>query len=381
MKKLCLGLLITVAFFSCSKEKLELFLDRDQDKEEVTGTDYFEQVTVPEDQSFDITGDNVDDFIVRYAKHRLGEQSAVVGLIYPLDTNELLVDNNNQCLFLQKMDTIYENGNLFTMWTDGGAEIMSLELKNKQWNDTWTVKSGNDDLYIGLKINSEVGEKLSWAKIDIDIETGKVSLLSSNTVRLVDSDDNGFVEYTDEETGEVVIDVTISTTDDFIVVDYFEEPDVTLPFLPYFYEEFIDVNSDGIDDFMIHYNEIATMDYPSSGGSRSAIITPLNGNKILYKYPDGYLFLQNGDIIFSEAKDELKWLGYDASIMSTRRSGQVWDDRWTIDSEYSDYYLAIKLAVGDSELVGWMKLDLDDKNGRIKVIDIELSTESSLEIN
>jgi len=141
-------------------------------------------------------------------------------------------------------------------------------------------------------------------------------------------------------------------------------------------ELIIDVNADNKTDFVISYSELVTADVPSSGGSIIGSINPIDDNQILYRFPDGNLFLEMNDTIRKNDNTNSDWDNYKADIIYINRYNYtMWDTNWTILSKLeSDYYLGFKLNTEGSEEIGWMHLNLNSKTGEVTVMDKEIST-------
>ncbi len=133
---------------------------------------------------------------------------------------------------------------------------------------------------------------------------------------------------------------------------------------------FIDINADQLADFAIEYVEYATHDVPSSGGSITGSLHPLNQNLLLFRNPDGYLFLDYNDTIRKGAEGNGQWLGFKADLITLNRHYETWDNEWTVLSDkHSNYMLGFKLLLGDAEKIGWLRLEFDTTNGDIFIMD------------
>lgn len=144
----------------------------------------------------------------------------------------------------------------------------------------------------------------------------------------------------------------------------------------------LDVNSDQIFDFVIVYNEIATLDEPSSAGRVTGSITPLNQNQLLYRNNVGWLFLDVNDTIRTFSNSNSDWSGYGANLISIGRKYQNWDGTWTVLSEKNSFYfLAYKLVLNDSEKIGWISLEFDTINGKMSITDGDYSENDELIIH
>jgi hypothetical protein len=140
----------------------------------------------------------------------------------------------------------------------------------------------------------------------------------------------------------------------------------------------IDINNDSQFDFVIEYSSMATTDIPPSHQSITGEIRPLNDNQVLYRQPDGFLFLQVNDTIKKENNKDSNWSDYSASLIGINGDKDKWDNDWSILSDSdSDYYLGIKLTA-DNEKIGWIMLNLNKKNGKISIIDKELTVSNEL---
>jgi hypothetical protein len=145
-------------------------------------------------------------------------------------------------------------------------------------------------------------------------------------------------------------------------------------------EILIDINTDNKIDFVISYAELATTDVPSSGGSIIGTINPIDDNQILYRFPDGNLFIEMNDTIRKNDNPNSVWGNTQADIISIDRYNfTIWETNWTINSKLeSDYYLGFKLNTEGSEEIGWMHLNLNTKTGEVTLIDKEISTMEEL---
>ncbi|MBN2609961.1 MAG: hypothetical protein JXB00_00225 [Bacteroidales bacterium] len=144
----------------------------------------------------------------------------------------------------------------------------------------------------------------------------------------------------------------------------------------------LDFNSDQIFDFVISYKEFATYDEPSSGGSITGSIRPLNQNQLLYRNNVGHLFLNINDTIRKALNSNADWSGYSADLISIDRDYQNWDRTWTILSENADFFfLAYKLILNNSEEIGWICLEFDTTNGKMSITDGDSSDKNELIIH
>jgi hypothetical protein len=141
----------------------------------------------------------------------------------------------------------------------------------------------------------------------------------------------------------------------------------------------IDINSDHVIDFVISYNELATADNPSSGGSIIGSINPLDENQLLYRNLVGNLFLSINDTIRNNNNNNSIWNSFPADLIAISRHYENWDKKWNIISDLtSDYFLAYKLKTNDSEEIGWILLNFNLESGEVTILDKEISNSEEL---
>jgi len=133
----------------------------------------------------------------------------------------------------------------------------------------------------------------------------------------------------------------------------------------------IDVNNDGIMDFMIDYKLLVADDYSSSGKSWIGYVRPLDKNEILYKQIIGNLFLNKKDTVFSTSTSTKIWYPYSADLITN--SGK--DSNWTIlaSNNITDYFLGFKLKSSSKNQIGWMKVDIQKNSGIISLVNTKLT--------
>lgn len=138
--------------------------------------------------------------------------------------------------------------------------------------------------------------------------------------------------------------------------------------------EGIDVDGDGELDFELDAYEIQTNDVPSSSGVRHLFLQPLEDNQLLYKSGERNLFLVAGDIIEKEVEEGLVWQSYLIELLSKERSFEVYDEFWSVQSDFTeDFYLGFKLINDNEEKIGWVKLEFDITTGEIYLVDSLIS--------
>lgn len=148
-----------------------------------------------------------------------------------------------------------------------------------------------------------------------------------------------------------------------------------------------DLNEDAIDDFTIEYSEGIWDGVGASGGFFSANFRPFGENRIWEEYEENvsttFLFSQMGDSIHRIANAPQSW-SYIGWIATLYQGGDgVWSQEWQIESkrESNPYYIGVQIMASDSLLIGWLKLQIEKKTGKIEIIDYELSSEDSIVID
>lgn len=142
----------------------------------------------------------------------------------------------------------------------------------------------------------------------------------------------------------------------------------------------IDIDSDKKNDFEFKFIEFTTEDINHSAGGKFGRIIPIKENLILYN-ENGYLFLEKGNIIKKNNTENQQWLPYGANVISKKRTYEVWDEIWKVESNLAEnYYLGIKLKNVSSEKIGWIKLEFDTVNGKVYILDSEISSLDELTI-
>ena len=143
----------------------------------------------------------------------------------------------------------------------------------------------------------------------------------------------------------------------------------------------LDVNQDGIDDFVVEYKHISTSDVPVSAVSIIGSIIPMDNVSCLYQSYDGYLFLSPNDTIHNDYTSQNQWYNYDADIISKSWHRNIgWDTFWGVLSPQNEYYFAFKLQNGVINELGWLKLELDLNTGDIEIIDMASSNSNFIVI-
>jgi len=139
------------------------------------------------------------------------------------------------------------------------------------------------------------------------------------------------------------------------------------------YKDSLDMDGDLRFDFVVEYSTIVSTDFPSSSQLTSGSLRPLKGNQVLYRYPEGCLFLQENDTVKIEQNTNAVWSAYAAVLIHTGCSDGRCDKEWTIISgNEDDFFAGIKIP-GEPERIGWILFEFNTADGKITVLNKALS--------
>lgn len=136
-----------------------------------------------------------------------------------------------------------------------------------------------------------------------------------------------------------------------------------------------DLNNDSSDDIKIEYRGFTWDGYRSSGDGISGLIEPLNETALWLKRDDYTLFAKVNDTIKLSPKEPYYWEKYSnpdlVSISNSSANNYLWPNRWIIMSNMTldAYYVGIKLSKNDGNLLGWIKMTIDQSTGGIRIVD------------
>lgn len=141
-----------------------------------------------------------------------------------------------------------------------------------------------------------------------------------------------------------------------------------------------DLNNDSVDDFKIGYSEGAWEGAGASGGFFLAYFEPLSENKILQEYEENvsttFLFAQMGDTIQRQATNPQSWTYRGRFTILYQGGDGVWSKEWQIVSKRKSnpYYVGVQIDKDDESLLGWLKLEIDKKTGKIDIVGHKLAS-------
>jgi hypothetical protein len=158
-------------------------------------------------------------------------------------------------------------------------------------------------------------------------------------------------------------------------------------------DDSIDVNNDGIKDFVIYSIQLQTMDEPSSFQTNMRKISPLNGNQIEYLFGEsfngGYVtscFFDEGHIIYSQHVGEdtggpFQWSEGSPTLISINTSNGVLDNAWKIGStKTNDFFMAVKLNNVTPSQIGWLLFEFNTLTGAYTIVDKDWTANATLKI-
>lgn len=129
----------------------------------------------------------------------------------------------------------------------------------------------------------------------------------------------------------------------------------------------LDLNEDGLEDFIFEYSVYSTDDEPRSAAANFLSVRPLDDNRVQCSADLGCQPLPDSAVI----DDSLNWSSYSgwlAHISWSISSGWQlpWTGTWTDVSEMS---LGLEIHIGDSNHFGWVKLSVNSELGTLIVYD------------
>lgn len=147
----------------------------------------------------------------------------------------------------------------------------------------------------------------------------------------------------------------------------------------------VDINGDGTADFVFSYYKLATENSPALPSNTKLSVEGITAANQLLKdtINNSSLFLKAGDSIFKTFIDTtLVWSDSSEYLTRINWDGSKWEEYWSINATHNKpYYLVYKLADGASDKIGWVKLGINQDNGKITLQDFEETTDAYLIIS
>ncbi|WP_422079363.1 hypothetical protein [Ulvibacterium sp.] len=149
-----------------------------------------------------------------------------------------------------------------------------------------------------------------------------------------------------------------------------------------------DLNTDSVDDFQVDYNMGIWDGANASGFLVSATLESMNESTVLLKINEGInteiLFSMPKDSIWREPVEPFKWNEYGPVSIARLWQGAdgIWPEEWSVNSEFNSnpYYLGIRVKENEDFLVGWIKLEINVTNGKIRFVEYQLTPEEYIVI-
>ena len=136
-----------------------------------------------------------------------------------------------------------------------------------------------------------------------------------------------------------------------------------------------DFNDDGTDDFSVEYFRFTTDGFEISGEGIAGAIRPLNENMVLTRFDGISSYLHIGDIVRLDAEEPFYWIGFSSDLVwiEITTTNPDWPDQWRVLSKEPEmfYYVGAIIVKDGRKLVGWIKMRIYPKIGRIAIKDYE----------
>lgn len=132
----------------------------------------------------------------------------------------------------------------------------------------------------------------------------------------------------------------------------------------------IDMNNDGIDDFQIVYNYAIIHSTTSTEGIICKFEI-LGENEILSKTGEPFLFLNNISEITVDVIAPLNWNSKNAHLATFENHFGEWPEKWDVASDdiKETFFIGVKLNNSTSSEIGWIEFVLDNKSGKIIIVE------------
>ena len=148
----------------------------------------------------------------------------------------------------------------------------------------------------------------------------------------------------------------------------------------------IDVDNDGESDFKVRYGMYTWDGFDAAGSGWIGSVESLNKEEnYLYQYSNSGLSLSIGDKIKQTPEEPYRWatVQYFVTIDDQESRGTSWPDHWQVkcNKETSCEYIGFKMLNTNGEKeIGWLKVQIDENNGTLTILDIYSTTETQLVI-
>jgi hypothetical protein len=137
-----------------------------------------------------------------------------------------------------------------------------------------------------------------------------------------------------------------------------------------------DLTNDSKNDFKLNYLNYTWdgIGPDGTGFGIAGLFIPIDNNKILKNQNSGILFSNVNDTIKNQVELPYSWISSISewpSLVEIKTYINQWEKTWTIKSPdiKEFYYLAFKIFAADKEILGWLKLKIDNKTGSVEVIE------------
>ena len=135
--------------------------------------------------------------------------------------------------------------------------------------------------------------------------------------------------------------------------------------------QLIDVDNDGVDDFLIKYNH-ASIYSPTSTEGILCELEILGNNETLVKEGAPFLFLDDVNMIAEDVNSPLRWSSVDSHIATFEKHFEDgWPANWKISTtkNRTSYFIGIKLNIDSHSEIGWVEFEVDDNSGIVTIVE------------
>ncbi len=141
---------------------------------------------IPEISEFDLNGDSIADFMIKYSfadyDGSSGVSGAHEGRLVPIGDNQVLRESLAPLLFQLSLDDIQANVEAPLRWTDGSSNtFVTLEYcGDDKWAKNWShyiMTEEAPSYLIGLKLLNDNLNELGWIEIEISNIDGTISII------------------------------------------------------------------------------------------------------------------------------------------------------------------------------------------------------------
>lgn len=141
---------------------------------------------IPETSEFDLNGDSIADFMIKYFLTDYdgsnGVSSAYMGRLLPIGENQVLRESSAPLLFQLSLDDIKVNVEAPLEWDDANSHslVTLVYCGDDKWSKNWShyiMTEEYPSYLIGLKLLNDNLNVLGWIEIEISKSDGIISII------------------------------------------------------------------------------------------------------------------------------------------------------------------------------------------------------------